>query len=715
MSINQFLSTVSKFYNFNIKKYYQINITDVKIMSVITFLTEFKIPHKTIEKQVWFDVYELKKILVTGDKLESYFDEMFLDERIKFLGEKCFANVCEINAIVEQLNCHPEHYNAKTILGLKCRFKKKQEIETLAIIYDHYRNKYNMSYQHPELEFRMDMNMVIEIGREGGLCVEIDENGHNNYDKINHEDRQKILESCGYYFVRIKPGELDKDEIIGFIDKEINNYQIMYSANINPEVLWLEVKDKGIDKKFFDLIGKSIVCNKKFCVDFDDVVRFTEYTRKNNAKRYLLENFRNEIDFVSLKKSEIENRDDVLLLSPEQQKTRGGSNRDYIYMTKFAFYSFVLAAGTRKSKEIRMQVLEIYRAHRNIIMGNINKSVISIDNRLLKYGDTSFNFIIDIDNNIWFIAKQIALFLGYNDPKKAVSIHVDVKYKKKLSEIKIKGNKPIENFKEGGKNYPPKKKSNSYNQQNSIYINESGLYQLLATCKTKNDIAKKFKEWLYEEVLPEIRKTGGYFKRKYDKINYNFGEYYGLTVIYLLYICDNYYKFGITDGLDKRLKTHKTQLNYKEIVRLWKVDNFSVAKKIENLIKDESKNIGISTTYNKKTEIIKTNESYDINYVIDDLIQKNINIVTNNDKNIISEINTDMNQHLLIINKQLELEEKKIMLCEKLILLEKEKQKTIDKQLSLKNNKNNKNNKNDKNIIEDFEDYIDENDVIICK
>ncbi|AEQ60765.1 hypothetical protein [Acanthamoeba polyphaga mimivirus] len=103
---------------------------------------------------------------------------------------------------------------------------------------------------------------------------------HGKYNKRDHEERQRILESSGYSFIRIRPGDLTEEELIKCIDNEINNYQIMYSKEIDIDSLWKKLKESSIDKQFFDAIGKSVVCSKKYCVNFDDVVEFLGYSRK---------------------------------------------------------------------------------------------------------------------------------------------------------------------------------------------------------------------------------------------------------------------------------------------------------------------------------------------------------------------------------------------------------------------------------------------------
>ena len=92
--------------------------------------------------------------------------------------------------------------------------------------------------------------------------------------------------------------------------------------------------------------------------------------------------------------------------------------------------------------------------------------------------------IIDNNNIIWFNGKQIALSLNYKEPKKIIKKNVE-----KIDKIQLK-NMNIS--------------FTMYQQPNSIYINESGLYSLLITSKTKK--SKKFIKWLTNDVLPGLRK-----------------------------------------------------------------------------------------------------------------------------------------------------------------------------------------------------------------
>ncbi|BCS83608.1 hypothetical protein QLL95_gp0515 [Cotonvirus japonicus] len=625
-------------------------------------ITTFDLDSKLIDHVVWINLDCVETKLVIDNKYKNLIDYNDKDN-IKVISKKYYITEHKLIEYVKQLKSHPEHFNAHKILGIGSKFHKIDIVEIFASLYDYYRHNYVIHYQHPELEFKTNSNIVIEVGITGGLVIEINELDNMPVYNKDKDDRQKILEACGYYFIEIKINEYSTQQLINYIDKEINNYQLIYSSKIDPEVLWKELQDTLINKQLFDFIGRSIVSTKKYCVNFDDVMLLVGYGQKIGAVRKLTNNYRINVDYVDLNYDEMKNNKNIDI-QQVNKPTHGGHNKRCIFLTKFVAYSFIIECQTVRAKEIKTHVINIYNCYRRLI----TKTILNITRRTLKFNDVIFNFTIDIENNIWFDGKQIVEFLGCRDETKIYK-HVDDKFKNNFSDIKTKGITNIEN---------DSIKLNKKTMNDAIYINESGLYQLLSTYKTNSMTTKNFKSWLYEEVIPEIHKTGGYFKREYKVINYNLIDYYNLTVLYILYVDENYYKFGITDGLEKRLKTHKRELNYKEIVKLWIIDNFTTAKKIENLIKNDVINIGIVTNYNKKTEIIKTSNELSINYFIDNIVQKNINNVNNkftkkNKFQVNNEINVDNQINMIMIEKQIE--------------LEKQKQLTLDKELEIINKK----------------------------
>lgn len=99
---------------------------------------------------------------------------------------------------------------------------------------------------------------------------------------------------------------------------------------------------------------------------------------------------------------------------------------------------------------------------------------------------------VTVNNEPWFVGKDVADILGYSNSSKAVSTHVDNEDKQFLM-IDIadsqNGNVPV-------------------GQSKTAIINESGLYSLILSSKLPT--AKQFKRWVTSEVLPSIRKTGMY-------------------------------------------------------------------------------------------------------------------------------------------------------------------------------------------------------------
>jgi len=91
---------------------------------------------------------------------------------------------------------------------------------------------------------------------------------------------------------------------------------------------------------------------------------------------------------------------------------------------------------------------------------------------------------VEVEGEPYFVAKDIAIALGYSNPRKAIIDHVD-KEDKGVTKCDTLGG-----------------------AQEITIINESGLYSLILSSKLPS--AKEFKRWITSDVLPKIRKTGGY-------------------------------------------------------------------------------------------------------------------------------------------------------------------------------------------------------------
>ena len=96
-----------------------------------------------------------------------------------------------------------------------------------------------------------------------------------------------------------------------------------------------------------------------------------------------------------------------------------------------------------------------------------------------------------IDNEPWFVGKDVTKALGYDNPSKAIRDHVEEEDKRV-----------------GVQNVTPYIIDSLGRKQHPTFINESGLYALVFGSKLPS--AKKFKRWVTSEVLPALRKTGQY-------------------------------------------------------------------------------------------------------------------------------------------------------------------------------------------------------------
>ena len=98
--------------------------------------------------------------------------------------------------------------------------------------------------------------------------------------------------------------------------------------------------------------------------------------------------------------------------------------------------------------------------------------------------------MVDEKGEPWFVGKDVARRLGYINHRKALRDHVDEEDRKDGVTIR----------------------DSIGRDQEATFINESGLYSLVLASKLPQ--AKAFKRWVTAEVLPQIRKTGGYIPLK---------------------------------------------------------------------------------------------------------------------------------------------------------------------------------------------------------
>jgi hypothetical protein len=234
------------------------------------------------------------------------------------------------------------------------------------------------------------------------------------------------------------------------------------------------------------------------------------------------------------------------------------------------------------------------------------------------------------------------------------------------------------------------KKINKVIDNNTIFINESGLYSLIFSSKL--DKAKEFKKWVTHDILISIRKTGSYNKNQ-NQIYYDDNKIKELdneNCVYIIRVKDSLYKFGITNHIKIRMDNHKRYLNFDEILEIFTLPNLNIAIDIENKIKEFTTNSKIRRIIeNVGTELFETDDNYTIERILNE-IKLLIDVHLDNYERKANKYKFD--SILLLENskiKQLELELKKYEILESIknsdmqIEIEKTKQLEIQEKLKL--------------------------------
>jgi len=112
-----------------------------------------------------------------------------------------------------------------------------------------------------------------------------------------------------------------------------------------------------------------------------------------------------------------------------------------------------------------------------------------------EFGDVR-TVLRDKSGEIWFVGKDVAEVLGYKNASHSVMIHVQ------------EDDRMLLNYKAYRETREASQLWQGQDFSDKVIINESGLYSLIFSSKLPQ--AKEFKHWVTSEVLPQIRKTGGY-------------------------------------------------------------------------------------------------------------------------------------------------------------------------------------------------------------
>lgn len=148
------------------------------------------------------------------------------------------------------INEEPIQINKKLLSNLIPNFYKKEESYIIAKLYLRFFNVIKLTYQF-KIQFT---SFTIDLLLGNNICVEIDENQHNNYNKEYEIDRNILLSLIGYKVIHINPKLFynNEDHIINIINNIILQFKsqqlitnqnyinylnfIKYKKNINKDI-----------------------------------------------------------------------------------------------------------------------------------------------------------------------------------------------------------------------------------------------------------------------------------------------------------------------------------------------------------------------------------------------------------------------------------------------------------------------------------------------
>lgn len=200
------------------------------------------------------------------------------------------------------------------------------------------------------------------------------------------------------------------------------------------------------------------------------------------------------------------------------------------------------------------------------------KFFLDVFNNILDYNESKVIVFFDTDGNIWFGLKDLLKMLGYTSTLNQLNtLDITKTFIRHFNEIKVTQLTVLpQNF-----------------QKNTLFVNESGLYELLT--KSTKSIAKEFLNKYLIDIMPQIRKTGKYISNNNDinkikKLNDKINNY-KLELNYY----DDKYKFEqspngylyinqdvkINNGI--KIKCYKVgyTLDMKKRINQYKVGNFT--------------------------------------------------------------------------------------------------------------------------------------------
>lgn len=163
------------------------------------------------------------------------------------------------------------------------------------------------------------------------------------------------------------------------------------------------------------------------------------------------------------------------------------------------------------------------------------------------------------------------------------------------------------------------------------------------------ELEKCFKKIISEHLHLQTNNTMNNPIKILNKYEFDPNQWKNKEVMYLIYIKDDIYKFGVTQNILKRFKTHKDKFNYEYVVKCWDTINRTVSKKIEDSVLLYVKHEKINHKMGNEKELIKTNDIDKMIKVMNGYVEKHTKMYKDQFKSV------ELEQQNEIIKNKLEL------------------------------------------------------------
>lgn len=193
------------------------------------------------------------------------------------------------------------------------------------------------------------------------IAIECNEYGHINYDPNDEKLKLNEILINGIEAFCYNPNKknFDIDIVIKKLQTVIDRKKLSTMKLDDLIELLREYNTNSLEGQYYESFGQSLITNG-FVVDFDNVWKMCKFSRKIHAKKVLINNFLEDIDY------------NLASNSIKPLKKQNGRPMEKIMITGECFKMFCMTAQTKEAKEIRKWYIKMEINYKNILLTTIS-------------------------------------------------------------------------------------------------------------------------------------------------------------------------------------------------------------------------------------------------------------------------------------------------------------------------------------------------------